>query len=62
MRPRAVFPRGLLLALFCAALPARVAAEGEHPRLLLDDRTVDHLRASLATTHRGLWDRYRQDL
>ena len=33
-----------------------------HPRLLLDAARVQALRASLETTHRFLWERYRADL
>ncbi len=35
---------------------------GVHPRLLLDAKRVGSLRASLATTHAFLWERYLQDL
>jgi len=33
-----------------------------HPRLLLDPARVAELHARLGTTHRFLWERYRQDL
>lgn len=45
-----------------ASLPERLGARPAHPRLLLDPARVEAVRASLATTHRFLWDRYRQDL
>jgi acetyl esterase/lipase len=38
------------------------ALVGAHPRLLLDRRRVESLRAALATTHRFLWERYEQDV
>ncbi|MFH1069420.1 MAG: DUF4962 domain-containing protein [Candidatus Glassbacteria bacterium] len=47
----------------CTAPARRIEAlAGVHPRLLVTGATVERLRPELGTTHRWLWERFREDL